>query len=1167
MKKTVLFSIFALICLAAFGKPQISNISSPTQVGLYCLYEVSFNMSPSYSNPYDPAIIDAYALFQGPDGQQFKVNAFYFEDYSFSNNTGYEVATPTGISGWMIRFTPNLVGTWTFTIRAKDYQSNVIVVTSQRQFTCNNTNNSTGFISKANNRYLKQTKVVNGQNKDALYFPVGPNISWYTCRDYGHYHEPYGIYEYFDYIDDLEGNGNYFRLFINRYPFMSLYGKEYTTNVTYFDNTINQKDSKELDLIIEYAKARGISVMPCIFSHNDFVSLEFYNDAPDNWPINPFHTEISTIDKPCDFFSDPNAIRITKNLIRYIVSRWGYATNIMSWELWNEVNQMENDTAYFGDGNKCDTASFREAVIAWHDTMSQYIKSIDPFNHLVTTSTTTHAGINEWNPEQNASFFRDINTLEMIDIAQDHSYKNANNLSDNFQNHHFTIMCSTHDLINKPSFIGEFGYEQFGKEQELIDITLPNGSTVKRKYGGWQNDPKGIELHNSLWSGSFSGAMGAPSIWWWSYVFNKSDTQQKQQLFNYLKPVHRFFNNIPIPSNTFYPYSNKEKVNGTWTYPNGIETYYLMNENCDTIYGWAHDTNFRYQKIKLEAIENYPYGYIVPESNTYLNSYLRTLNSDRRPTPSSNSNGITIKVKNQPIGAQYIIKWYDSRTGNIIQTDLAYVSGSGSNKILSFEFPSSIRDLHNNKIHNNFGDVVFAIFLDCNKMVWKHGKLITNDLNNVGDEIVCNKNESQVFYKTSANKINSIWWNNNANCWQQANLNNSATNVKKCLAISDDGARIFYINTNDNINSIYYDYASSQWVYDNMNNASQGNVEGPIAVNSNNQVFYRNKNGALNALWFDSQANKWEWSSLNNSASSGVGDAIAVSPSQSQVFYKTTGNGLKAIKYDYSTSKWVAMSINNCANSGVKGPITITPNNQVFFRTTSNTINNIYYNGSIWQRSQLNNSATNVWSSTSTAGRILQADVTGKVFYINSSKQVDCIYWTPGVEWRRFSLPETENNVLALATNYDGNVYYLTNKSMTGLNKNQVYRFLYKSQCFAESSSPNVRIDRDIIDDDELFEETMDDMLFAVDENTSFDQPTVNIYPNPCSGNITVTSDNEIDKVYVFDHKGALVASYENNNHINTIIVDLSSYRNGLYIIKTQNHNGYSTVNKINKID
>lgn len=1130
MKKVLLSLAITLTYLTALGRPTITGIDAPSQVELYGKFEISFNMSP-YSNPYDPAVIDAYAVFRGPNGQQFKVNAFYFEDYSFSNSAGYEVATATGINGWRIRFTPNCVGTWTYRITAKEGQSNLPVYTPQRQFTCTNTNNTTGFISKAHNRYLKQVKVENGQSKDVLYFPVGPNIAWYDCKKnekgYPLYEKPLGIYYYFDFIDKLDGKSNYFRIFLNRYPHLSLYGKEYTNGTVYFDDSINQKDSKEFDTIVEYSRVHGISIMPCIFPHTDFVSYKFYWDL-DHWLVNPYNEQIEGIDLPCDFFTNTEAKRITQNLIRYIVARWGYATNIMAWELFNEANQMEKDSTLFCRKQDpcntdlfCDSVSFREDLIEWHKTMSQYIKATDPFQHLVTTSTTT----SRLGDSVNTAFFEDIYKITSIDIAQNHRYKDINCVTDNFQKDLFELMKASHldsTKMTKPCFIGEYGFKDF-------------------KPSIWEEDPYGIELHNSLWSSSFSGAMGSASIWWWNYLYNNTTVD----LFTYFVPVSQFFNSMPIPSESFYPYSNK-KNNGD--YPNGIEAYYLMNKMCDTIYGWAHDKIFRYQKLRSNAP-----------------NYVTTLNTAYRPQPSSSSNNIKIAIQNQPIGAQYVIEWYDSETGNVIQTDLAYVAGSGSNTYLSFEFPSSIRNLQSHKICNNFGDVVFAIYLDCDKLVWKHGKLLTNDLNNVGDEIVCNKNTLQVFYKTSANKINSIWWNNNANCWQQANLNNAATNVKKCLAISDDGSRIFYINTNNNINSIYYNYATSQWVYDNMNNASQGNVEGPIAVNSNNQVFYRNKNNALNALWFDSQANKWTWSPLNNSASSGVGDAIAASPSQSQVFYKTIGKGLKAIKYDFSTSKWVDMSI-NCANSGVLGPITITPNNQVFFRTTSNTINNIYYNGSIWQRSQLNNSATNVCSSTSTAGRILQADVTGKVFYINSSKQVDCIYWTPSAEWIRFSLPMTENNVLALATNYDGNVYYLADKSMTGLNKNQIYRFLYKSQCFAESSSPNVRNNWDKTDDHDLLEETMNDLLFGVDENTLFDKPTVNIYPNPSSGIITLTSDDEINKVYVFDYKGILVASYE-NNPAKTIILDLSSYHHGLYIIKSQNHNGYTTINKINIIE
>ena len=1120
MKKQVLVFAFALFFLSAFGAPQITDIEAPSLIDLYGLYEVAFNMG-AYSNPYDPSVIDAYAVFQGPENQRFKVNAFYFEDYVFSNEAGYETASSTGVAGWRIRFTPNRTGMWTYTIFATDSQGSIS--TEQKQFECRNANQATGFITKANNRYIKQTKVENGQAKDALFFPVGPNIARYSCQDYGHFHQPYGIYEYYGYIDELEGNGNYFRLFINRYPFLSLYGKEYTTGVVYFDNTVNQKDSRELDMIIEYAKAHGVSVMPCFFSHNDFVSWDFYSDCPDNWPINPFHTLIPTVSRPCDYFSDATAIRITKNLIRYIASRWGYATNIMAWELWNEVNQMEQDESYFCKKSKscdteqyCESKPFREDVIDWHRIMGQYLKDNDPFHHLVTTSFALSL---DSNSSDNVDFIKRLYAIDAFDIAQSHRYKNVDNSSDNFQNDLFAIMKKTHDQTGKPSFIGEYGFSHFGSSY-------------------WYKDPWGIEFHNSLWSASFSGAIGTASLWWWQYILKNPTVD----LYTYLGPVCRFFNTLPTLSSSFYPYSNKTTLGA---YPNGIEAYYLMNESCDTIFGWAHDKDFRFQKLK----DNAP-------------SYVSTLNPADRPQPCSNSNDMTIIIQNQPIGAQYLVKWYDSETGDEFKTDVVYVTKSGGDKVLSFEFPASIRDLQNNKIHNSFGDVVFAIYLDCDKMDWKYGGLLEDCLYHVGDEMVCNQKTAQVFYKTDANQIHSIWWNSSEHCWKHSELNNAATNVKKDLAIADNGTRIFYINTSDDINSIYFDHTSSRWVFDDMGGITRGHAQGPLAAIDNHQVLYRNKNGALNALWFDSNAKRWRWTSLNDTAPSGVSDAIAVS-TEHQVFYKTTSRGLKAIRWDATSRKWVAINLDNSANSGVKGPIAITPNNQVFFRTTGNDINNIYYDGSTWRRSTLNDAATNVWSSTTT-GKILQADLSGKVFYINSDNQVDCLYWTPEAGWKRFALPPTHHKVLSLATNDDRNVFFLTNKSTTGLNKPQVYSFLYKSQCFDEGLTHS-KVWGDI-DDSEMWGEYIEALETEPDENAATALPMVTVYPNPTTGRVTVSSTDVIEKAYVFDSKGNIVSSYDNHRS-NTIILDLSSYGDGLYLIRTQNRNGYSTVNKINKID
>ena len=90
------------------------------------------------------------------------------------------------------------------------------------------------------------------------------------------------------------------------------------------------------------------------------------------------------------------------------------------------------------------------------------------------------------------------------------------------------------------------------------------------------------------------------------------------------------------------------------------------------------------------------------------------------PKPSSNSNTIVIPINNQNIGTEYVLKWYDSETG------LEYNSGGNQHtpvqhgiatvqlhndglKYLSIEFPSWVRDLQTQTIHNTFGDAVFSL--------------------------------------------------------------------------------------------------------------------------------------------------------------------------------------------------------------------------------------------------------------------------------------------------------------------------------------------------------------------------------------------------------------------------------------------------------------------------
>lgn len=688
MKRIYIILTLSLLTLRGVCQPVIISPSFPGSVDLFDLFEVSFTLGDSYVNPYDPDTIDIYALFIAPDNTTFKVNAFYYEDYSFQKvivgNDYYEkVADSLNDVGWRIRFTPNQVGNWRFKIFATDANGTTNYPNYLYCFfSCNSVNNAKGFIIKANARYLKREIVKNGQKQFHSFFPVGPNIAWYGCLDYCYFQRPTGIYFYEDHIDSLYNKANYMRIWINRYQYLSLYGLEYTqpengVPKVYFDSIVNQKDSAELDAIIDYAAQHDIAIMLSIFNQNDF-KIQKKPCSPSDWVNNPFHT-ILQLENPCDFFTDPEAIRITKNLIRYIISRWGYATNIMCWELWNEVANMFN----MCEGDK----HIEQDVQEWHDEMATYLALNDPFHHCITSST--------GNPTNHPYLF-DI-MFSSLDISQHHNYQNIQKAKSNEQLSYVLYVKAneSHNIYpTHPFFMGEFGFGQNSSSPSYVD-----------------KDPFGIDLHNSLWSSLFSGSIGPASFWWWDYLGD-------QGLFHRFTPLLNFCESLPLLSETFTSYQTGQEDGHKLVFPNNIETYYMINATEDTIYGWSQDTAFAYQSLRWLTDYVIPYG--MPHPYHFMDNgvfdpigYVYTLNLSKRPQPSSNSNTIEIPITNQPVGSKYLVIWYNSETGyayNKIPFATVIINAEGD-KVVSFNFPSFIRDLQHQTITNTFGDVVFSLFL------------------------------------------------------------------------------------------------------------------------------------------------------------------------------------------------------------------------------------------------------------------------------------------------------------------------------------------------------------------------------------------------------------------------------------------------------------------------
>ena len=344
--------------------------------------------------------------------------------------------------------------------------------------------------------------------------------------------------------------------------------------------------------------------------------------------------------------------------------------------------------------------------------MKKYIQEIDPFNHLITTST---AGA-----EKHPSLYKEL--FDDMNVVQRHIYCNMQYAESKKQVSRilYDIGCSNDTAFQtSPNFIGEFGF------------SANSGVSFQEK------DTFGIDLHNSLWSSLFSCSMGPASLWWWHYVDNC-------RLYKHFKPLLSFCNHLPILSDSFHPYTTAT-VNGKFLEcENGIMTYYMKNAAEDTICGWSQDTAFSYQSLRrltdsvcmvitidtiisIDTIESpYPPGYIINTdtsffqhthwmfvNNVVLDStgYLYTMNVAKRPQPSSNNNTIKIPIENMSVGTPYKIQWYDSETGSVFNfTNYTSVQvDPQGNKCLFLSFPAIIRNLTNNVINNTFGDVVFLI--------------------------------------------------------------------------------------------------------------------------------------------------------------------------------------------------------------------------------------------------------------------------------------------------------------------------------------------------------------------------------------------------------------------------------------------------------------------------
>lgn len=234
-----------------------------------------------------------------------------------------------------------------------------------------------------------------------------------------------------------------------------------------------------------------------------------------------------------------------------------------------------------------------------------------------------------------------------------------------------------------PFFFGEYAFSQRLETSKYKD-----------------KDPLGIDIHNSLWGSLFSGAAGPASFYYWTVL-------NEQKIFKVFKPMLVFSKGLPLLSDSFVGYNTGNETKSTITFPNGLEAYYLMNASQDTLLGWCQDTAFSYQSLRRLTEKTEGKAFTISKVFD-SKGYLYTLNPDKKPRPSSKSNLISLPLERKLAGTAYQIRWYDSETGMELRSEATQTT-VGKDGVLSFEFPSSIRDVKKQRVNNTYGDAVFVI--------------------------------------------------------------------------------------------------------------------------------------------------------------------------------------------------------------------------------------------------------------------------------------------------------------------------------------------------------------------------------------------------------------------------------------------------------------------------
>lgn len=424
--------------IAADAVPRIDEVRLARDiVPRFGHVELTFRVAGTWENPFDPDDVSVTAEIVAPD-RRVTVDGFPYQDYRLEGDTMVSV----GEMVWKVRYAPTVAGRHTvqLAVRTRDGSA----AAGPISFDCEE-GAVRGFIevSRTNPHYFARPD-------GTTFFPIGHNILYPSGIGRGR-----AVQKHDRLFDELASHGGNF---VRTWWCVPGYTVEAQAEGTAAGRgRMDLASAWLIDRTVEQAEKLGIELMCCLEYQGNFVANHFWSRSPYN------RVNGGPIGQPEAFFTDPEAARMFRLRLRYLVARWSYSTAIFSWQFFNEVNSSPNFHA--------------EPVARWHEAMTAYLRSIDPNPHLIHTNLSRLNGI------------RKINALPELDIVSTNIYYQR----DGALTADWTQAFAR--TLTKPYLLTEFGQAKYEDKRDC-DVT-------------------GVLLNNTLWGQTVTGGAGSGLAWWW----------------------------------------------------------------------------------------------------------------------------------------------------------------------------------------------------------------------------------------------------------------------------------------------------------------------------------------------------------------------------------------------------------------------------------------------------------------------------------------------------------------------------------------------------------------------------------------------------------------------------------------------------------------------------